>query len=145
METGSIIVPKPRKPKTTGAGSNESVAVGQRRRFSAAYKVRVVSEADACTEPGEIAALLRREGLYGSHLSNWRREMRREALAGLNAKKRGRKPKKTAEQRRIEELEKRNAALEKELYIANALLDLQKKASELLGITLDSTVRGDNS
>jgi len=125
VETGSIIVPKPRKKKFPKS-SNESVAAGRRRRFSAAYKVRIVSEADACTEAGEVAALLRREGLYSSHLSNWRREMRREALAGMNAKKRGRKPKKTSEQRRIEELEKRNAALEKELHIANALLDLQR-------------------
>lgn len=145
METGNIIVPKPRNNRTTEEGSNECVAAGRRRRFSAAYKVRIVSEADACTEPGEVAALLRREGLYSSHLSNWRREMRREALVGMKAKKRGRRPTKTPEQRRIEELEKRNAALEKELYIANALLDLQKKASELLGITLDSTDRGDDS
>ncbi|MEM6790083.1 MAG: hypothetical protein AAF715_21365, partial [Myxococcota bacterium] len=65
METGNqIIVPKPRKRRTRGDSSSESVAAGSRRRFSAAYKVGIVTEADACTEPGEIAALLRREGLY---------------------------------------------------------------------------------
>jgi transposase-like protein len=66
----------------------EVVPKAKRRRFSAEYKLRILREADACSEPGEIGSLLRREGLYSSHLSNWRRQRQSGTLAGLKPKKR---------------------------------------------------------
>jgi transposase-like protein len=71
----------------------EVVAKAERRRFTAEYKLRVLREADACSKPGEVGALLRREGLYSSHLSNWRLARERGELAGLSSKKRGPKTK----------------------------------------------------
>lgn len=122
----------------------EVVEKPRRRQFTAEYKRRIVAEAEACTEPGEIGALLRREGLYSSVLSLWRRQAKAKGLDGLATKKRGRKPKhKTPEQRRIAELEQENARLQREqskleakLKRADLMLDLQKKVSEILGIPL---------
>lgn len=114
----------------------------KRRAFTAAYKRRILEAADACTEPGEIGALLRREGLYSSHLASWRRERERGADQGLDPKKRGRKGK-TPEQKRIAELEQQlkraereKQRLEAKLKRADLMLDLQKKVSEILGIPL---------
>lgn len=122
-----------------GSGvDSESVHAPKRRKFSARYKRSIVEEANACTEPGEVRALLRREGLYSSHLSNWRRALESGGVAALAGKKSGRKPRKSPEQRRIEQLEKEKAALERELRISRSLIELQKKASELLGITLEA-------
>lgn len=123
----------------------EVVGKPKRRTFTAAYKRQVLEEADACTEPGAIGALLRREGLYSSHLTGWRRQRDRGALSALEPKKRGRKAKaQTPEAKRIAELEEANRRLEREkqrlearLKRADLLLDIQKKASELLGIPLD--------
>ena len=131
----------------------EVVEKPQRRRFSAKYKRRIVEEANACTEPGEIGALLRREGLYSSVLSQWRRQAKRGSLAGLKPKKRGRKPKhRTPEQKRIAELEKQvrqlergKAKVEAKLKRADLMLDLQKKVSEILGIPLASPPESDGS
>ena len=117
----------------------------KRRKFSARYKRDIVAEANACTEPGAVGALLRREGLYSSHLVNWRRELEAGGIAALEGKKPGPKPKKSPEQRRIEQLEKEKAALEKELRISRALIELQKKAAELLRTTLDVPETDDES
>ena len=115
----------------------EVVAMPKRRRFSAEEKLRILKEADACTQPGEQGALLRREGLYSSHLTEWRRARERGELDALEPKKRGRKPaavnpleKKVAELARA--LEKAEARAKR----AEALVELQKKLSELLGIQL---------
>lgn len=115
----------------------EVVAMPKRRRFSAGEKLRILKEADACTKPGEQGALLRREGLYSSHLTEWRRARERGELDALEPKKRGRKPaavnpleKKVAELARA--LEKAEARARR----AEALVELQKKVSELLGIQL---------
>ncbi len=109
----------------------------RRRRFSAEYKRRIVREADAATARGELGALLRREGLYSSHLVKWREQARRGELAGLAAKKRGPQPK-VADPRdkRITELERANAKLVKRAERAEALVEVQKKVSQLLGIVL---------
>lgn len=132
----------------------EVVGKAKRRAFSAAYKQRILEEADACTEPGEIGALLRREGLYSSHLSAWRSKRRMKGLSGLEPKKRGPKAKVvTPESRRIAELEKKTRRLEREkgwleakLKRADLMLEIQKKTSELLGISLeDLTSDGSNS
>jgi transposase len=115
----------------------EVVAMPKRRRFSADEKLRILKEVDACTKPGEQGALLRREGLYSSHLVEWRRARERGELDALAPKKRGRKPaavnpleKKLAELARA--LEKAEARAKR----AEALVELQKKVSELLGIQL---------
>jgi transposase-like protein len=110
----------------------------QRRRFTAEYKVRILREADAGAEPGAIGALLRREGLYSSHLTEWRRQREQGALAGLAPKKRGRRgapPHPLA--RRVSELERENTRLQRRLQQAEAIIEVQKKVSELLGIPLN--------
>lgn len=108
----------------------------QRRRFSSEEKLRVLREADSCTERGELSALLRREGLYSSLLQHWRSERERGSLQALAAKKSGRKPQLDAKDRRISQLEREKAKLEKKLSLANKLIDLQLKAHEILGIAL---------
>jgi len=111
----------------------------QRRRFTAKYKLQVLEQADACTAQGEIGALLRREGLYSSHLSSWRRLRKSGALAGLKPRKRGRKVDPAQqERRRMAKLERENQCLRERLAQAETIIDVQKKVSSLLGITLSS-------
>jgi transposase len=105
-----------------------------RRRFTAEYKLRILREADRCKAPGDIGALLRREGLYSSLLSIWRRERDRVAKSALSAKKRG--PKAKVADPRLRQLEQENLRLKRKLEQAEALLAFQKKVSELLGIPL---------
>ena len=147
-ENGLINVPKTSKINQTeeaGSGaSTESVETPRRRTFSAEYKRRIVKEAAAQVDRGEVGALLRREGLYSSHLTAWWRQFEAGGKAALSSRKPGRKRKKTAEQQRIEQLEKEKAKLENELYVARALLDLQKKASVLLGITFPALADSDD-
>ena len=108
-------------------------AVAKRRQFSAAYKLSVLEEADGCLNPGEIGALLRREGLYSSHLTMWRRERAAGALAALG-RRRGRKAMLTAEQRRLVALQAENARLKRELEQARTIVEVQKKLCTLLGL-----------
>jgi transposase-like protein len=107
----------------------------QRRQFTAAYKERIVREADACRASGEVGALLRREGLYSSHLVAWRRQLREHGVRGLAGKKRGpaAKPKLSARELALER-EKRK--LEKKLARAELIIEFQKKVHGLLGIPL---------
>ena len=116
----------------------------KRRHFSAEYKLRVLEEADACGEPGDIGALLRREGLYSSHLAEWRRARRDGSLKAL-AKPRGPKGRRrdpvAAEN---EQLRKENARLRRHLAQAQTILEIQKKASELLGIPLNPPLSDDD-
>ncbi len=117
----------------------EVVAKPKRRRYSADYKLRILKETDACTKPGEIGAILRREGLYSSLLTNWRKQRD----AGLKPKKRGRKAeaadprdkKIKALERETRSLQRSKALLEARLKRADLMLDLQKKCSEILGVT----------
>jgi len=105
----------------------------KRRKFTAAYKLRMLHEAEQCTQPGEIGALLRREGLYSSHLTSWRRQRDQGVLQGLNPKKRGRKPKpKDPSARRVVQLEKENQRLKNRLRKAEIIIEAQKKISEIL-------------
>mgnify|MGYP000007526253 FL=1 len=98
-----------------------------RRKFTAAYKLRIVKEAQTCTAQGQIGALLRREGIYSSNLAKWRRQ----AEEGLIPKKRGpQKP--DASIRRIAELEKENAKLVHKLKQAELIIEVQKKVADLL-------------
>lgn len=98
-----------------------------RRSFTVEYKLRIMSEAKACKH-GELGALLRKEKLYSNQLAQWRREFAESGVAGLSKSVPGPIASKTPEQRRIEQLEKQNARLNRELEIANDCLDLQKKA-----------------
>ena len=108
-----------------------------RRRFTAEYKAKVLKEADVCKQPGEIGALLRREGLYHSHLTVWREQRRKGELVGLAQKKRGPAPKETNPlAAKLATMEKENVRLKARAERAEALVDLQKKVSEILGIAL---------
>ncbi len=113
----------------------EVSAKARRRQFTAEYKRRVLAEAEACTKPGEIGALLRREGLYSSHLVAWRRA--RDSGAGLAPRKRGPVAKIPHPlERKVVELERSLARAERRAERAEGLVELQKKVSELLGIQL---------
>jgi transposase-like protein len=117
----------------------EVVAKAERRRFTAEFKRRIVREADRCTRPGEIGALLRREGLYSSLLTTWRAARDRGELEGLSAKKRG--PKVVApdpRDKKIAELEREVSRQSKRAERAEALVDVQKKLAALLGTPFES-------
>lgn len=117
----------------------EVVAKAERRRFAAEYKRRIVREADRCTKPGEIGALLRREGLYSSLLTTWRAARERGELEGLSPKKRG--PKATPpdpRDKKLAEQEREITRLRQRAERAEALVELQKKVAALLGTPLES-------
>jgi transposase-like protein len=111
----------------------EVLAKAERRRFAREYKLRIVQEADACGRPGEVGALLRREGLYSSHLAAWRTARARGELNGSTAKKRGPKAKPVnPDAKRIVQLERENRGLRARAERAEALVELQKKVAALL-------------
>ena len=111
----------------------EVPAKARRRRFTAAYKQRILEEVAQCSEPGEIGALLRREGLYSSLLSKWRAQQAAGAAAALEPKKRGRKARPADPQaKRVAQLERENARLRKKLEQAETIISVQKKLSQLL-------------
>ena len=124
-------------PAIPPAPDPEVVAKPTRRQFSAEYRLRILEEADRCTEPGEVGRLLRREGLYSSHLSSWRKARRQGALKGLSPNKRGAKPKHAPRDAQERALETKVARLEKELAKAHTILDVQGKVAGLLGFNLN--------
>jgi transposase len=116
-----------------GTQEVEVVAKAQRRRFTAAYKRKVLHEADRCTEPGEVGALLRREGLYSSHLTAWRGSRARGELAGEGTRRRGPKPTpRGPDVKRMLQLERENRRLRARAERAEALVEVQKKLSAFL-------------
>lgn len=122
----------------TGA-SLESVPKKRRKRYSASEKLRIVKAANAAVASGKRGALeelLRREGIYSSHLSAWREQLGTRGEAGLAPQKPGRKPKLDEKDRKVLALEKENAKLRRKLQVADAVIGLQKKAHEVLGIAL---------
>ena len=123
----------------------EVVPQAERRRFTAKYKLRILEEADGCNEPGEIGALLRREGLHSSYLSRWRRHQDQGQLQALAPKKRGRKNA-TQDQRAEElvELRRENQRLQLRLEQAETIIEIQKKLSHLLGLTASETGKGES-
>jgi len=128
---GTIVLPtgapEPQSP-------NPEVAERARRRqFTAAYKMRILREADAC-EPGQIGALLRREGLYSSHLTHWRQQRDHGGLAALAPQRRGR-PARAAGEQELARLRQENERLTQRLTAAESVIDIQKKVSALLGLT----------
>ena len=122
-----------RSPNGSGAAppepDTEVVVRAERRRFSAEYKLRILQEADRCA-PGDLGALLRREGLYSSHLSTWRRQREAGQLASLAAQKRGRKTDPQATE--LARLQRENAKLQAHLQRAELIIDAQKKLLVLL-------------
>jgi len=117
-----------------------------RRRFTAAYKLRILQEIDNCTESGGIGMILRREGLYSSNLANWRRARDRGLLSAMSPQKRGRKPKEknplTAE---VAKLQKEKQKLEHKLKRAELIIEAQKKISQILGIQQNlNDIEGDD-
>ena len=119
------------------APSSEVLEKPVRRRFTVEYKTRILAEADACTETGQLGELLRREGLYSSHLSTWRRLRDEGALAGLMPKRRGRKAKpKNPLADEVTRLGRENDRLKEQLRQAELIIDVQKKVSEMLSIPL---------
>jgi transposase-like protein len=126
-------------PGSGGQGTAPNPEVAERpsrRTFTAGYKLRILQEADGCHATGELGALLRREGLYSSHLTSWRRQQQQGALAALGSKRRGRKAKVrnplTAENDRLRQENQRLAARLKQ---AETIIDFQKKVCDLLGLT----------
>jgi transposase-like protein len=107
----------------------------KRRRFTAEYKLRILREVERAKGSGEVGAILRREGLFSSHLTLWRRDRDRVAKTGLAARKRG--PKAKVVDPRVKQLERENAKLRRRNERVELLLSIQKKASELLGIPLN--------
>lgn len=130
-----------RRQRDRGASgaSLESVVSKKRRGYVTSERLRLLKAAEAAVASGErgaLQAMLRREGIYSSHLTKWRQQFAAQGAEGLKAQKPGRKPKLDDKDRELLALTKRNAELERKLLIANALIGLQKKAHEILGIAL---------
>lgn len=126
-----------RSPADTSYGADPEVLERpRRRRFTAAYKLRIVQEADAALEFRQVGALLRREGLYSSQLTAWRRARDAGALSALG-QPRGRKPAAPASAE-VARLQRENAALTHRLTVAEEIIAVQKKVAHLLGIVLDA-------
>ena len=114
----------------------EVSAKAERRKFSAAYKRSILAEADR-GGPGAVAGILRREGLYSSHLTTWRKQRESGEIAGLEPRKRGKKPApKNPLSGEVRRLERENRRLQKRLRQAEIIIDVQKKLCDLLGLTV---------
>jgi transposase-like protein len=142
--------PERREPPTPAVGVVASLkgierpdpevpAKAQRRRFSAQYKKKILEEADGCKgRHGAMGALLRREGLFSSHLTSWRKQREKAELDGLAPKKRGRKAKPMNPlTHKVRGLESEIRRLQEKLDKAETIISFQKKLSEMLGISLD--------
>ena len=133
------------KPIKTAIPEPEVVAQAERRQFSAKYKLRILEEADRCNGAGELGALLRREGLYSSYLSRWRRQRDQGQLQALASKKRGRKSAAQSQQAaELAELRRENQRLQFRLVQAETIIEVQKKLSQLLGLTASETGKGES-
>lgn len=126
-----------------GGPDPEVVARPRRRSFTADYKQRILREADAAKARGELGALLRREGLYSSALTAWRRE-RETAAQGAFSRPRGPKPKHSPESAELEKLRRRNQHLEEELRKAQIVIEVQKKVARLLRLPASGTKSKDH-
>ncbi len=117
----------------------EVVPKANRRQWSSAEKLRVLREVDACTKPGQIGALLRREGIYSSQLASWRRLRARGQLQALSPQQRGPKSLATPVDDELAALRRENARLQTQLARAETIIEVQKKVSQLLGIPTPET------
>jgi len=123
--------------------SSSTASKPQRRIFTRKYKLEIIERAEACSGPGEIGKLLRQEGLYSSHLSTWRR-LRREGSLSALGRKRGPQKSKSDVQLEHEKIARENVRLQEKLAHAEKIIDIQKKLSEILGISLEGTHVGDS-
>jgi transposase len=128
--------PRPARPDP------EVAAKAGRRHFNAEYKQGILREVDRCRDEGAIGALLRREGLYSSHLTTWRRQRDQAVQAALAPHKRGAKPARNPLMEEMEKLRRENARLAQQLEKAEIIIDVQKKVSSLLGIPLKDSNGG---
>lgn len=127
----------PQEPRTHTDPNPEVPEKTRRRRFSAAYKLKILEEIDRSAEPGSVGAVLRREGLYSSHLTKWRQQREQGVLAGLAPKKRGRKAKTPDPNvKRVAQLEREVTRLREKLRKAETIIDVQKKLSAILGLDM---------
>jgi transposase-like protein len=118
-----------------GTPDPEVLEKATRRKFSAEYKLRILRLADSCTEPGSLGSLLRREGLYSSHLTTWRRQRDQGMIKGLEPARRGRKSTEPNPlMPELVRLRKENERLEKRLRRAELIIEVQKKVSQMLGL-----------
>ena len=121
--------------RVIGAPDPEVAEKARRRKFSAEYKLRILRLADSCTDPGSLGRLLRKEGLYSSNLTTWRRQRDQGILQGLKPAKRGRKPSEPNPLLpELEQLRKENERLVKRLNRAELIIDVPKKVSQMLGL-----------
>jgi len=128
---------QPTGPPLVVAGNSEVVAKASRRRFTVDYKLKILDQADACHQSGELGALLRREGLYSSSLALWRSQRQQGILTGLTPRTRGRKPNQQSQLAADnEQLKRQNQKLSKRLQQAEIIIEFQKKLAEALGIPL---------
>jgi transposase len=121
------------KPSAEGK-STEVVAKAQRRQYTAEYKLRILQETEACSKPGDIGAILRREGLYSQLLGKWRDQRESGSLAGLSQHRRG--PKVDEQAVELARLRGENKRLLEKLKRAELIMDVQKKVAQMLGVTL---------
>jgi transposase len=136
------------KPTTSNGKSSsalhqpdpEVVPRAKRRQFSATYKLRILQEVDECNQPGQIGALLRREGLYSSQLTDWRRERAAGQLQGLTSQKRGRPRDEQATE--LARLRQENAQLQAQLAQAELIMAAQKKLAQALEQMLTPRLEG---
>jgi len=134
--TAALIAPA--SPLGIMPANPEVVAKATRRRFSVDYKLKTLEQADHCQDAGQLGALLRREGLYHSHLLLWRRQREQGIFNGLTPKRRGRKPNpQSLLVEENEQLKRQNQGLSKRLQQAEIIIEFQKKLSEALGIPLE--------
>jgi transposase len=112
----------------------EVPAKRRRRNLTAAYKLKILQKIDECDEPGQVGALLRREGLYSSNITRWRKQRDQGILTAMSPKKRGRKKVKNPRTNEVAKLQKENEKLRKKLWQAERIIEVQKKISEILGI-----------
>lgn len=131
------------RPAAAAAPDPEVSARPHRRRFTPAYKARIVEEAQRCTGPGEIGALLRREGLYSSALTQWRRQYQAGALKGLRDDKRGRKRTRDPRDQELERLRREVERLSRKLGQAELIMDIQKKVAAMLGHPIETPPNGE--
>ena len=147
MESTRLIAPEGALEDARRAAGNapsgarpdpEVVAMAKRRQFSSSDKRRILDAADRCTQPGDIGALLRKEGIYSSHLNTWRKQRAAAEDAALEPQQRGRKADPAqAEDRRVLQLTQENDRLHRKLAQANAIIDVQKKLCALFGLSTD--------
>jgi transposase-like protein len=137
MEQNLEVKEKEEMPNT------EVVAKAKRKRFTAAEKLRLLREVEACQGSGEIGALLRREGIYSSYLTTWRRQRETGELDGLSPQKRG--PKSNPEAIELAKLRREHESLKERMRQAELIIEVQKKVAQMLGVTLKASDLDDPS